>query len=148
VGAINLMVVNITQERVLRAADPYTRFAGDGSRVTTNPDLRIELWLLFAARFKTYEDGLTALSPVLRYFQRNFVFEPGSTPDLDPRISRLSVELRTQNFSEQNDLWGSLRIAYHPSLLYKAGLLVFQDEGLPPAAGLVDEAQRELQHAR
>lgn len=145
-GAVNAMLINMTQEPVLRQPDMHARVLSDGTRVNVNPDVRIELWVLFAARFKNYEDSLAALSRVLRYFQANRLFEPANAPDLQPGIQRLSVELRTLSFNEQNDLWGSLRIAYHPSLLYKVGLLSYQEDGLPPSS-VVSGANRDLIHA-
>ena len=65
---------------------------------------------------------------VLQFFQSYRVFDQDSAPGLSDKIEKLTVELLTLPFSEQNHLWGVLRAAYHPSLLYKLRMVVFSDE--------------------
>ena len=52
-------------------------------------------------------------------------------------IERLVIELVTLPFSQQNEIWSALRVAYHPSVLYKVKMVVFQDEdgATPPDIG-------------
>ena len=144
-GVVNALLVNVEQEHVLRAADPFSRAGADG-RMRVQPDIRLNLWVLFVARFRVYEAGLAALSSVLDYMQKHRVFDARLTPGLDPRIGRLAIELQTLPLAEQNDLWGALRLAYHPSLLFKVGVLVLQDEGAAAAAP-VSEPRLEVARA-
>lgn len=146
IGAINALLVNLEQDLVMRRDDPFVRMLPDGSAARARPEVRLNLWVLFVARYGVYESGLAALSAVLEYFQGNPVFEGRSAPALDPRIGRLSVELHTLPLAEQNDLWGSLRLAYHPSLLFKVRMIVVEDSGALPVTP-VSETMRELAHA-
>ncbi len=144
-GVVSALLVNLEQEHVLRAGDSFSRTTPDGRR-RVQPDVRLSLWLLFVARFRVYEAGLAALSGVLEYMQKHRTFDARVTPGLDPRIGRLVVELQTLPLSEQNDLWGALRIAYHPSLLFKVGLVIMEDEGAAAAAP-VSEPRMEVARA-
>lgn len=145
-GVINAMLVNLEQETFMRPGDPFARTMADGTRARVQPEVRLNLWLLFVARFRVYEAGLAALSTVLQYLQQNRVFDARATPGMDPRIGRLVVELQTLPLSEQNDLWGALKLAYHPSLLFKVGMIVVQD-GAGVAAAPVTEPRLEVAHA-
>ena len=145
-GAVSALLVNLEQDNVMRGNDPFSRVLADGSTVRSSPEIRLNLWVLFVARFRAYEAGLAALSQVLQFFQANPLFESRSDPELDAAIERLTVELHTLPNSEQNDLWGSLRIAYHPSLLFKVRMVAVRDGGLPAAAP-VTEPKVELAHA-
>jgi hypothetical protein len=145
-GAINALLVNLEQDMIMRKGDPFTRTLADGVTVRANPEVRLNLWVLFIARFHVYEAGLAALSSVLEFFQANPLFEGRSAPALDPAIGRLAVELHTMPTTELNDLWGSLRIAYHPSLLFKVKMVVVRDSEILGAAS-VSEQKLELAHA-
>lgn len=145
-GAINLLLVNLEQELIMRRDDQFVRTLPDGATVRAQPDIRLNLLILFVARFHAYEAGIAALSSVLEYFQANSVFDGQSAPALDPRIDRLVVELHTLPVAEQNDLWGALRIAYHPSLLFKVRMIAIRDGDALPGIP-VTEPRLELAHA-
>jgi hypothetical protein len=143
---INALLVALEQDHVMRRNDPFARILADGSSVRSEPEIRLNLMVLFVARFHVYEAGLAALSRVLAYFQTNPVFTGANAPALDPRIERLTVELHALDISQQNDLWGALRLAYHPSLLFKVRMVVFQDASAQPSTP-VSEPKLELAHA-
>lgn len=146
-GVVNLLLVNMEQELVMRPGDPFARALGDGSVLRVQPGIRLNLLVLFVARFRVYEAGLAALSGVLRFFQANRLFEARTSPDLDPRIERLVVELRTLPLNEQNDLWGSLRLAYHPSLMFRVRMIAVEDESVAMPATPIAEPMLEVAHA-
>jgi hypothetical protein len=147
VGAVNLLLVNMEQELVMRGGDPFSRVLGDGSSLAVQPALRLNLMILFVARYRAYDAGLAALFAVLHFFQANRVFEARAFPDLDPRIDRLVVELTTLPLAEQNDLWASLRLAYHPSLLFRVRMLTVEQDAAAAPATLVGDPRVEVRHA-
>jgi Pvc16 N-terminal domain len=127
-GAVSLLLVNLEEEKMLRAADPYRRVADDGSSRRIRPDLGLSLYVLFVARFKQYEQSLAHLSRVVTHFQVHRVLDQQSAPGLGERIESLVVELVTLPLSAQNELWGALRAPYHPSALYKVKMVVYRDD--------------------
>ncbi len=145
-GQINQLLVAMEQDHVMRRNDPFQRILADGSSARAEPEIRLILSVLFVARFHAYEAGLAALGQLLGYFQANPVFDAKTAPALDPRIERLTVELHTMSMAEQNDLWGALRLAYHPSLLFRVRMVVFQDTSAQPSVP-VSEPALELAHA-
>jgi hypothetical protein len=132
-GAVSMLLIRIEEDHALRPPDLYARTSPDGARVKVEPEIRLNLYLLFVARFPDdYARSLRHLSGVIRYFQNHRVFNAENSPELDGEIAQLAVELITPTFSEQNEIWGALRAAYQPSALYKVKLVVFQDaEGQP-----------------
>jgi len=145
-GAVNLLLVNLEQEHVMRADDPFARTLGGGEVVAVQPAVRLNLSLLFVARFRAYDAALAALGTVLRFFQGNRVFNTAGFPDLDPGIGRLVVELATLPLDRQNDLWGSLRLAYHPSLLFRVRMLTVEQGMTAAPAAAVRAPAVEVRH--
>ncbi len=137
-GAVTLLLINVEEEPILRAPDPYSRLASDGTAYSAQPDIRVNLCVIFVARFKQYEQSLAHLSKIIQYFQIHRVFDQRNAPSLTDGIDRLIMELLTLPFSEQNDLWNALRTTYHPSVLYKVKTIVFEDQqakSTSPVAG-------------
>ncbi|MFM7235329.1 MAG: Pvc16 family protein [Cyanobium sp.] len=120
-GAVTMLLVNVEEERQCRPAERHHSRAGAGT------DIRLSLYLLFAARFSNYGTSWNHLAAILQHFQALPVLDPQTTPLLPAGIERLVFELVTQSFSEQNDVWNALRSPHHPSLLYRARLLVLRD---------------------
>ena len=126
-GAITTLLINVEEEKVLRDADPYARVDASGAPLRTQPTLRLNLYVLFVARFKQYEHGLDYLGRIIQHFQSHKILDHQSAPALDDRIAKLIMELQTLAFSEQNEVWNALRTTYHPSVLYRVKLVAFSD---------------------
>ena len=141
-GAISVLLINVEEENSVRPADMYRRTNSDGTQQKIQPDIRLNLYVLFVARFKQYEESLHALSLILQYFQNHRVLNHHNTPALSEDIEKLIVELMTMPFSEQNEIWNSLRTAYHPSVLYKIKMVVFRDAETTAMPELTDKQLR------
>ena len=126
-GAITALLVNIEQETTQRNPDPYRATAADGTPQRVQPDVRLNLYVLFVSRYKVYEQGLDGLSKVIRCFQTHRVFDHDNAPTLSTSIEKLVLELVTLPLSEQNEIWSALRVSYHPSVLYRVRMIVFRD---------------------
>lgn len=140
-GAINFLLVNIEEEKLLRSADPYLQLDQQGIKNMVSPPLRLDLYVLFAAKFSDYSTALKQLSYVIRFFQKNKVFTPESFPMLPEHFSKMIVELQTLSHGQKNEIWGSLKIAYLPSVVYKISMVVFQDEIISMDKG-IEEIQK------
>lgn len=127
-GAVSVLLINLEEENTLRTPDPYIRSSPDGARQKIHPEIRLNLYVLFVARFKQYEESLRHLSLIIRYFQKHRLLNQHNAPELSENIEQLVMELITLPLSEQNDVWGALRVTYQPSVLYKVKMIVFQDE--------------------
>lgn len=129
VNKVTLLLVNVEQEQVLRPADPFRRVLPDGTTQRVQREVRLNLLVLFVARFAVYEQGLDLLGQVLRFFQGQPVLDHDSAPKLNPEIDKLVFELVTLPLAEQNAIWSQLRTAYQPSLMYRVRMVVFRDAG-------------------
>lgn len=127
-GAVSLLLVSMQQEDTLRAPNLYRRTLPDGTVQNVNPEVRLNLYVLFVAKYQQYEDALRNLSDIINYFQNHRLFNQLSAPILDDTIEQLVIELITPSFSEQNEIWGALRSHYHPSVLYKIKTLIYDSD--------------------
>jgi hypothetical protein len=126
-NAITVLLVNIEQETSNRSADPYLRTPGESGLRKLQPEIRLNLYVLFVARFKAYEQGLNQLGLVIRFLQGHRALDHDNTPGLAPQIEKLVLELVTLPLAEQNEIWSALRISYHPSVLFRVRMVVFKD---------------------
>jgi len=141
-GAISIVLINIERENVLHAPNLYQRTMLDGTLRKVQPDIRLNLYVLFVAHYQQYEDSLRNLSAIIQYFQNHRLITEQDSPDLDESIDQLVIELHTPSFSEQNELWGSLRAHYHPSVLYKIKTLIFEDQTATGMPGIEEDDYR------
>lgn len=144
-GAVSVLLINLEEENTLRAPDAYAQTAPLGGSMKVKPEIRINLYVLFVARFKEYERGLGYLSRIIQHFQSHPVFDHHNAPNLSERIEKLIVELVTLPFSEQNEVWNALRVTYHPSVLYRVKMIVFRDQ-LPQRAEEITEKAMEIDY--
>ena len=136
-GAVSVLLVNIEQEKTMRRAEPHRSVSADGAPQRINPQIRLDLSVLFVAHFKQYEIGLKTLSGIAQFYQEHPLFLHTEYPQLPSRIARLAVEPVSLPFAEQNEVWSALRTTYRPSLLYRMRMLVFSDRlpaSLPPVS--------------
>lgn len=127
-GAVSILLMNIEQENVLHAPNLYQRTMPDGTVRKVQPEIRLNLYVLFVAHYQQYEDSLRSISSIIQYFQNHRVITEHDDPTLNESIEQLVIELVTPSFSEQNEVWGSLRTHYHPSVLYRIRTLIFEDQ--------------------
>lgn len=139
-GGISVLLINIEEENALRAPDLYSHTSPDGSRRNVQPEIRLNLYVLFVAHYKQYEDSLKYLSRIIRYFQNNRVFDHKSAPALSENIDQVTMELITLPFSEQNEVWNALRVTYHPSVLYKVRMIVYRTDPEPAGPDLEERS--------
>ena len=134
-GAISLLLVNLEEEKTLRSPDRYRRLRERGVAQPVQPEIHLNLYVLFVAHFKKYDETLRYLTRIIQCFQLHSFFEPGTESALSDHFAQLSLELITLPFAEQNELWSALQVAYHPSVLYKVKMAVFATAagvGAPP----------------
>lgn len=135
-GAVSLLLFNVERDITNRQADQYTRITDDGTARKVNPEINLNLYILFVAKFKDYEQSLHYLSHILRYFQVNHYLDRQNVPELSKSIDHLVLELNTLTTAQQNELWGILRSSYLPSLVYKVKAVTFADEGNVPISSI------------
>jgi hypothetical protein len=127
-GAVSQLLINLEEDRVLRGADPYRRKADDGKPQQVMPEIRLGLYVLFVARFTQYDRAWDHLTKVIEFLQAHRTFERAASAELPAGVDLLSVELVTQTFAEQNEVWNALRATYHPSVLYRLRLVIVRDQ--------------------
>lgn len=141
-GAITVLLYRIEQETALRQGDAYVRLSPQGVAQRVQPDISLNLYVLFVSKFKDYAQALQYLSQVVRFFQGNKVFNHQNTPGLDAGIAELALDFVSLTTQQENELWGLLRTGYLPSVAYKVRTLTFQDQDAAPPGAPVGELIR------
>jgi hypothetical protein len=123
---VGAALIHIEEERVLRGQLPET-IVSNGKHIVLEPKLKLNLHVLFAAKFQKYDEGLRSLSLVLTFFQSHPTFTPDAHPGLDARIERLTVELLSLSYEQLNQVWAFLGAKHLPSAIYKVRMVALQD---------------------
>ncbi len=145
-NAVTPFLINVSEDRVLRNPNQYSGIVQNGIKTQANPEIRIELLVLFVSKFSDYDQALTFLSYIIKFFQTNRVFNQKNAPELsDEDIEKLTVELISLPLEEQNQVWHSLSTSYLPSVLYRVRLLQFiDDQGVEYDANQVIDVHTNL----
>jgi hypothetical protein len=149
-GQLSLMLVNVEEEKVLKAQLQRERRTGDQIQLS-NPEIKLNLLIMLAANpgAANYLDALERLSLAMIFFQGTSFFDRSRYPALAaaPEIEHLSVELYSLTLEQQNQLWASLGAKYLPSAVYKVRLLII-DRGLfgqnVPAIKILDNDLKRI----
>lgn len=122
-----LTLTNVEEERIGKQPLPPVK-AVNGQDVRVNPEVNLNLYVLFISNRSNYEESLKFVSHVVKFFQGKNVFTAQNSPELDESIQRLIVELSTVSYEQLNNLWGAMGAKYIPSVLYKVRMLSIQSD--------------------
>jgi hypothetical protein len=125
-NAIGMMLVNVEEERGYRHGPPTT-LAANGYHTTANPELTLNLYVMFYANHTEHKEALILLSHVVRCFQGKNVFENTESPQLGAEIEKLILDLYSITFEQQNQIWASIGAKYLPSVLYRVRMLIINE---------------------
>jgi hypothetical protein len=143
---IGASVINIEEERTVKTHLPQHSLV-NGQHVISPPELKLNLYVMFAANFKFYEEALKYLSYILTYFQTHPAFTQDEFPGLDSGIEKLVLELQSPTFEQWNQIWGANGGKQLPSVLYKVRMVILQPEvpsGVqPPISRISATLQRQ-----
>jgi hypothetical protein len=145
-GAVTLLLVNVEEDRLFRAADPFQRRLPDTTSLAVQPDLNLVLSVLLVARFKQYDAAWRHLSKIIEYLQSICVFEAATNPDLPPGVERLAVEMINSTAADHNSIWSALRTSQHPSLAYRLKFARYLDQSgvAAPSTTQVDVTTKQI----
>ena len=125
--AITVLLVNLEEEYTFRSGATLSPVGLQQTAAQANPNIYINLYVLFAANFTDYSQSLKFLSLIIKFFQSHRLFDRTNSPDLSSDIEKLTLELVNVPFSEQRDIWTYLGMSYMPSAIYKVRMLTFSD---------------------
>jgi hypothetical protein len=142
---IVMMLYSIVKETTTSTHSPAQ--AGPGGFSNVPPPLYLDLDLAFIANFppRRYTDGLAALSRVIGFFQQNPILSQTNTPNLDPRLSKLTMDFLNLDVTQVNYVMSMLGVSYMPSVFYRLRMLPFDagtitSRGYPVLYPLVNNA--------
>lgn len=125
-----MTVYNVTRENV--SGNYNAARAGNDAFAMVRAPIYVNLHLMFMANFsdKNYADGLAAISRVIGFFQRHSCFTHANSPELQPGIDKLTLDMENLNPVDVSYVMGVLGTKYLPSAFYKLRLLPFDSNAM------------------
>ena len=124
-----MFLANIERDTVMASQGMRAATAGGGRDAVaqTSAAVHLNLMLMFAANFGggKYTEALKFISATIAFFQGRPLFDHYNSPDLDPRIERLALDIENLSLTELSNLWGILGGKYVPSILYRMRMISF-----------------------
>lgn len=137
-----LFLVNIEKDAMAYRPSAISH-AAPGRAGISNAPVHLNLLLLFAATFSgtNYPEALKFISHTIAFFQSRPVFNHQNTPELDPRIDKLVLDIENLSISDLSNLWGILSGKYMPSVLYRMRMVAIDSGQLSGQAPTVIQPQ-------
>jgi hypothetical protein len=130
---VRIALVNVTEESTLRNL-PHSQRTVAGQVEYQEPPVSLNLFLVLAFDFGTYQTDIIRLSESIELFQSKRYFDAGNQRPANPfpaTLQRLIFDLHSSDFEQLNHLWGIMGGTYFPSVIYKVRMLRVQaDERL------------------
>ncbi|MBC7849288.1 MAG: DUF4255 domain-containing protein [Chitinophagaceae bacterium] len=116
-----ISLVNIEENRLSRDPSNYVRGSDGITLLKKNPAVHLNLTLLFTSvrHEGGYELALNDIQQVIGHFQKQYVFDRATNPQVPDGIERLVLEMISLNLEQLHQLWSMLGGKYHPSVAYK-----------------------------
>lgn len=140
-----LTLTNVQKESILGGERHRVQSMGNKKLGVKFTPLSLNLHLLISASFSdnNYDESLKYLSTTMEYFQANSLFQQSAFPDLDQRISQLSIEIESLSLQEQSHLYGLLGVKYLPSVLYKIRMITIDSNKIIKDAPIINKVMVE-----
>lgn len=123
---LRLTLFQVDEERALRDPLPERVLAGP-RELSLPPPLKLNLVVVFAARFQQYAQALRQLSLLLTFLQSRPLFVPEDSPGMPDGLERLSVELLSFTPEQLNQMWTCIGAKQLPSAVYRLRMVMLQD---------------------
>ena len=141
-----LSLIHLEEERIFK--DQRKSVSNSNGQVLyREPDIKLNLFVIFSCHFKNYLTGLKNLSEVISFFQAHNVFDKKDYPALDARLNRLIMDLHSFSLDQNFQFWQSLGGKFLPSTMYKMRVLLFQEEELQSVSVPITETQHDFKHS-
>lgn len=133
---IVMCIYNITRETTISTYQTTTAdrtiTGNPNSLAIVNPPLYVDIHLMYMANFteKNYADGLSAISRLIGFFQKNPVFNMTNCPSLSPEIYKLTLDLENLSPVDVNYIMSMLGTRYLPSAFYKLRMIPFVSQAM------------------
>jgi len=128
-NSVATSIINIEEDTLLKPQQLESRYQ-QGQHVQLEPAIRLNLYLIFAAHYSSYDQALKHISLILTYFQSHSVFSRSTSPMLVPEIERITVDLQSINYDQLNQIWAYIGAKHLPSVIYKVSLIKIQDQAI------------------
>lgn len=144
-GKIVFFLISLDEEAALKNSLNRTSGIENSSFAYKSPSLHLNMQLLFCANFDStiYIEGLSYLSSLIRFFQINKKIEIDLSTNSNHKKNRLSFELCKLDYAQISHLWSAVGSKLMPSVLYKVGMLVFDDVPLGRIIPSVTETENQ-----
>jgi hypothetical protein len=140
-GKIVLFLISLEEESSLKNNVSRYSNQGDGLFGHKSPTLHLNMNLFFCVNFDSsvYPEGLSYLSSLVRFFQINRKITIDQLGGSNPNTKSLSFELCKLDYAQLSNLWSAIGSKLMPSILYKVGILVFDDVPLERIIPAINE---------
>jgi hypothetical protein len=147
---IYMSLVNVEEEATLRNQSAV-RQTEIRPLAYVNPPMIINLFILFSANHRDYNNAIQTLNSVLLFFQGNRTFSIAgtpvppagvfATPGEEENKIKITLDLMSLTFEQVNHLWGSLGGKQAPFLLFKVRQVEIDADRMFQGGGFISEIQ-------
>jgi hypothetical protein len=139
-----LLLTNIQKDTVPQRSGSRS-LGGDGRALASTQSLYLNLYVMLAANFNggNYAEALKFISKAIGFFQINPVFDRQGSPDMDPRIEKIILDIENLNSQDLSNIWGMLGGKYLPSVYYRIRMICLSPDNVVAQLPLISRPQSD-----
>lgn len=139
-----LLLTNIQKDTVPQRSGAHS-LGFDGRALASTQSLYLNLNVMLAANFNgsNYAEALKFISKAIGFFQINPVFDRQGSPDMDPRIEKIILDIENLNSQDLSNIWGMLGGKYLPSVYYRIRMICLSPDNIVAQLPLVSRPQSD-----
>ena len=139
-----LLLTNIQKDTVPQRSGSQS-LGFDGRALASTQALYLNLYVMLAANFNgsNYAEALKFISKAIGFFQINPVFDRQGSPDMDPRIEKIILDIENLNTQDLSNIWGVLGGKYLPSVYYRIRMICMNPDNVTAQLPLVSRPQSD-----
>lgn len=139
-----LLLTNIQKDTIPQRSGSHS-LGFDGRALVSTQSLYLNLYVMLAANFNgsNYAEALKFISKAVVFFQINPVFDRQGSPDMDPRIEKIILDIENLNSQDLSNIWGMLGGKYLPSVYYRIRMICLSPDNIVAQLPLVSRPQSD-----
>ncbi len=124
--------VILTLTSIERDTVPVRAPEGAARVISGSAPLYLNLYVMVSANFtgSNYPEALKFISLAIAFFQQQATFDRRTTPDLDPGIEKLILDIENMTPHQMSNVWGMLGGRYLPSILYRVRMVTISPDDI------------------
>jgi hypothetical protein len=140
-----VFVANLEKDTMPKSQN-QSNWSSSGRMAVTNAPVFLNLQVVVAANFSgaNYPEALKFISQVVSFFQSQPMFNRHNSPDLDPKIDKLILDIENVQRHDLSSMWSMFGAKYMPSIVYRVRMVTLAGDAVQGQVDPVKQGEVQI----